>query len=41
MYVKVLDLHLVDICLSIFNPINSDEALSLDIVRMERPIAAK
>ena len=37
---KVLELYLMDYCLSIFNPINSSEALSLNIVRMERPIAA-
>ena len=38
---KVLDLYLMDVCLSIYNPINLDEALSLNVIRMEQPIAAK
>ena len=36
---KVLELYIVDVCLSIFSMINSSEALSLHIIRMKWRIA--
>ena len=33
---KVLELYLMDACLSIFNMLNASEALSMNIMRIER-----
>lgn len=39
MSLKMLKLHLMDVCLSKFSLINSGETLSLDIIRMDWLIA--
>lgn len=38
---KVLELYLMDACLSIFGLINLGEALSLNVIKIKRPIATE
>ena len=38
---KVLEFHFMDACRNMFNMIKLSEALSMNVIRMERPIAAQ
>lgn len=38
---KMLKFHFMDACRNIFNLIKLGEALSMNVIRMERPIAAQ